>query len=238
MPTATVSPPLKWDVFVAKRQGLTAAPHAAARASGLEARRIFGLVVMLTGTFVAVLDNFIVFVAIPSIRANLGASFGQAEFVIAVYTLTFAIGVITAQHHHSHKARNERVDIMHPFRKLREGGPMTPAQAAVILNENVVMHTPVLIKPIVGRELVFVCGFNLVTEPRRSRQVHLRRQDRRSHDLSPMARHRRRTQDREPGAPDRRRERTAAGAHNRIQAVSGSQDIQRSADRSERRQGA
>ena len=31
---------------------------------------------------------------------------------------------------------------------------MTPAQVAVVLNENVVMHAPVLIKPIVGRELV------------------------------------------------------------------------------------
>ena len=43
---------------------------------------------------------------------------------------------------------------MHPFRKLREGGPMTPAQVAVLLNEDIVMHTPILIKPIVGRELV------------------------------------------------------------------------------------
>ena len=33
---------------------------------------------------------------------------------------------------------------------------MTPAQAAVVLNENVVMHTPVLIKPIVGRALVSI----------------------------------------------------------------------------------
>jgi len=33
---------------------------------------------------------------------------------------------------------------------------MTPAQAAVVLNENVMMHTPVLIKPIVGRELVSI----------------------------------------------------------------------------------
>jgi hypothetical protein len=33
---------------------------------------------------------------------------------------------------------------------------MTPAQAAVVLNENVVMHTPVLIKPIVGRTLVSI----------------------------------------------------------------------------------
>jgi hypothetical protein len=45
---------------------------------------------------------------------------------------------------------------MHPFRKLRESGPPTPEQAAVILAENVVMHSPVLIKPIVGRELVAI----------------------------------------------------------------------------------
>jgi hypothetical protein len=43
---------------------------------------------------------------------------------------------------------------MHPFRKLRESGPVTPAQAAVVLNENVVLHTPLLIRPIIGRELV------------------------------------------------------------------------------------
>jgi hypothetical protein len=45
---------------------------------------------------------------------------------------------------------------MHPFRKLREAGPPTPEQAATILAENVVMHSPVLIKPIVGRELVAI----------------------------------------------------------------------------------
>ena len=45
---------------------------------------------------------------------------------------------------------------MHPFRKLREAGPPTPAQAAAILAENVVMHSPVLIKPIIGRELVAI----------------------------------------------------------------------------------
>jgi hypothetical protein len=45
---------------------------------------------------------------------------------------------------------------MHPFRKLRESGPPTPAQAAAILAENVVMHSPVLIKPIVGRGLVAI----------------------------------------------------------------------------------
>jgi hypothetical protein len=45
---------------------------------------------------------------------------------------------------------------MHPLRKLREAGPPTPEQAAAIIAENVVMHSPVLIKPIVGRELVAI----------------------------------------------------------------------------------
>src|SRR5262244_1678016 len=45
---------------------------------------------------------------------------------------------------------------MHPLRKLREAGPPTPEQAAAILAENVVMHSPVLVKPIVGRELVAI----------------------------------------------------------------------------------
>ena len=46
--------------------------------------------------------------------------------------------------------------MMHPFRRLREAGPPTPAQAAAILAEDVVMHSPVLIRPIVGRELVAI----------------------------------------------------------------------------------
>lgn len=45
---------------------------------------------------------------------------------------------------------------MHPFRRLREAGPPTPQQVAAILAENVVMHSPVLIKPIVGREAVAI----------------------------------------------------------------------------------
>ena len=45
---------------------------------------------------------------------------------------------------------------MHPLRRLREAGPPTPEQAAAILAENVVMHSPVLVKPIVGRELVAI----------------------------------------------------------------------------------
>ena len=61
-----------------------------------EPRRWIGLAVLLTAIFVATLDNFIVFVAIPSIRSDLGATFSQAEFVVAGYTLTFALGLITS----------------------------------------------------------------------------------------------------------------------------------------------
>jgi hypothetical protein len=45
---------------------------------------------------------------------------------------------------------------MHPLRKLREAGPPTPEQVRKILAPDVVMHSPVLIKPIIGRELVAI----------------------------------------------------------------------------------
>jgi len=45
---------------------------------------------------------------------------------------------------------------MHPLRKLREEGPATPEQFAAILAETVVMHSPVLVKPLVGRTRVAI----------------------------------------------------------------------------------
>ncbi len=53
------------------------------------------LCVVLLGTFMAVLDVAIVNVAIPSIRADLHASFGEVEFVISAYTLTYACLLVT-----------------------------------------------------------------------------------------------------------------------------------------------
>jgi EmrB/QacA subfamily drug resistance transporter len=53
------------------------------------------LAVVLTGAFVAMLDTFIVNVAVPSIRQELPASYSDAELVVAGYTLTYAIGQIT-----------------------------------------------------------------------------------------------------------------------------------------------
>jgi MFS family permease len=58
-------------------------------------RRQVALAVMLTGIFVTIMDSSIVNVAIPSIRSTLGASFAEAELVIAGYAFTFAVGLIT-----------------------------------------------------------------------------------------------------------------------------------------------
>ena len=43
---------------------------------------------------------------------------------------------------------------MHPLRKLRESGSATPAQVSELLAENVVFNSPILVRPIEGRELI------------------------------------------------------------------------------------
>jgi hypothetical protein len=43
---------------------------------------------------------------------------------------------------------------MHPIRKLRESGHSTPELFAALLSDDVVMHSPLLIKAIVGRQAV------------------------------------------------------------------------------------
>ena len=58
-------------------------------------RRWLVLCVVLMGTFMTILDVAIVNVAIPSIRADLKASFGEIEFVISAYTLTYACLLVT-----------------------------------------------------------------------------------------------------------------------------------------------
>ncbi len=52
--------------------------------------------VLMCATFVMVLDFFIVNVALPSIHAELHASSGATEWVVAGYGLTFAVALITA----------------------------------------------------------------------------------------------------------------------------------------------
>src|SRR5258708_37691188 len=43
---------------------------------------------------------------------------------------------------------------MAPLRKLRESGKATPAQVGTLLAENVVFNSPILVRPIAGREAV------------------------------------------------------------------------------------
>src|SRR5215218_9825137 len=65
----------------------------AARAAS---HRWAALAVVLTGTFMVVLDFFIVNVAMPAMQADLHAGTGAIEWVIAGYGLTFATFLITA----------------------------------------------------------------------------------------------------------------------------------------------
>ena len=43
---------------------------------------------------------------------------------------------------------------MHPLRKLRESGNTTPAQVSALLAENIVFNSPILVRPIQGREVI------------------------------------------------------------------------------------
>jgi len=43
---------------------------------------------------------------------------------------------------------------MHPLRKLREFGNPTPAQVRELLAENIVFNSPILVRPIEGREVI------------------------------------------------------------------------------------
>ncbi len=72
------------------------APHIPSRWVRLRADRWAALPVLLTGTFMIVLDFFIVNVALPAIQAALHASHSSTEWFVAGYGLTFASGLITA----------------------------------------------------------------------------------------------------------------------------------------------
>jgi EmrB/QacA subfamily drug resistance transporter len=58
-------------------------------------RRWYALGVVLTATFMVLLDISIVNVAIPAMQSNLHASFAQVQFVVAGYALAYAIFLIT-----------------------------------------------------------------------------------------------------------------------------------------------
>ena len=52
-------------------------------------------VVMLVASFMELMDVTIANVAVPSIRRDLGTSYGQAQWVVAGYALAFAVALMT-----------------------------------------------------------------------------------------------------------------------------------------------
>src|SRR5580700_3733166 len=74
----------------------TLALPAGGRHVAAEAARWAALPVLLAGTFMVVLDFFIVNVALPSMQRNLHAGTGAIEWVVAGFALTSAVFLITA----------------------------------------------------------------------------------------------------------------------------------------------
>lgn len=60
-----------------------------------DSRRWVALPVILSGSFLAGMDGFIVNIAIPSMQRGLAASFAAMQFVVAGYALTYAMLLIT-----------------------------------------------------------------------------------------------------------------------------------------------
>ena len=58
-------------------------------------QRWITLAVVLTATFMGLLDTFIVNVSVPSIQLDLHASFAEVQFVLAGYTLAYAVILTT-----------------------------------------------------------------------------------------------------------------------------------------------
>ncbi|WP_207549926.1 MFS transporter [Thermostaphylospora chromogena] len=67
----------------------------AADAERLSGRRLWTLLVVMTGTFLAIMDSFIVNVAVPSIRAELQATFAQVEMAVGGYILVYGLLLVT-----------------------------------------------------------------------------------------------------------------------------------------------
>ncbi|WP_244486000.1 MFS transporter [Bradyrhizobium viridifuturi] len=61
----------------------------------VDPRRWLALPVLLTGAFLPILDFNVVNLALPAIRANLGATASEAQFVISAYAATYAVFLIT-----------------------------------------------------------------------------------------------------------------------------------------------
>jgi EmrB/QacA subfamily drug resistance transporter len=89
--------PRRWDRVGMSTQTFThPRPVAPRRLGRAGAGRWAPLPIVLAGTFMVVLDFFIVNVALPSIQSRLHASTGAIEWIVAGYGLTSAVFLITA----------------------------------------------------------------------------------------------------------------------------------------------
>ncbi|WP_234334637.1 MFS transporter, partial [Streptomyces sp. NRRL B-1347] len=61
---------------------------------GAGVRRGWLLLVVMGGTFMAIMDGFIVNVAVPAVRSGLGASFAQAELTVSGYLLAYGLFLV------------------------------------------------------------------------------------------------------------------------------------------------
>ncbi|WP_344631697.1 MFS transporter [Streptomyces glaucosporus] len=61
----------------------------------MSGRNLWTLLVVMAGTFVAIMDSFIVNVAVPSIRADLNASLAQVELAVGGYVLVYGLLLVT-----------------------------------------------------------------------------------------------------------------------------------------------
>jgi EmrB/QacA subfamily drug resistance transporter len=73
----------------------TEAPAHSIVTADVEPHRWMALGVVLLAAVMDIIDTSIVLVAIPSIRADLGASYTAIQWTVAGYTLAFALGLIT-----------------------------------------------------------------------------------------------------------------------------------------------
>lgn len=77
------------------RQAQLDSPLSTAARPTAGAPGLLTMLVMLSGTFMVVLDFFIVNVALPSLQRELRASAGTLQFVVAAYGIAMAAGLVT-----------------------------------------------------------------------------------------------------------------------------------------------
>src|SRR5579875_2915185 len=82
------------DANISTGSGVTAQdpPGGVARP---DPRRWWALAVLMAASFMDLLDNTIVNVALPSIQRSLGSSYAGIQWVVAAYTMAFALVLIT-----------------------------------------------------------------------------------------------------------------------------------------------